>query len=133
MVDIFFFFPFQVLSVPFTKPTDKERDRGRESASACERLFGALGICAHHNTVSKHLVSVPTITLSRGGGKTEFIGPCSLLMVALDASTSDTHTHTHTPRTHAQITSAAVAGAMHKDTGLAHRPTDVALALHAIG
>ena len=125
MVDIFFFFPFQVLSVPFTKPTDKERDRGRESASACERLFGALGICAHHNTVSKHLVSVPTITLSRGGGKTEFIGPCSLLMVALDASTSDTHTHT-------QITSAAAAAAMHKDVGLAHRLTDVALALHAI-
>jgi hypothetical protein len=70
-------------------------------------------------------------------------------MVALDASTSDTHTHTHTHthtqthihtyththtlRTHAQITSAAAATAMHKDTGLAHRLTNVVLALHAIG
>jgi len=36
-------------------------------------------------------------------------------------------THTHT-----QITSAAAAAAMHKDIGLAHRLTDVALALHAI-
>ena len=54
-------------------------------------------------------------------------------MVALDASTSDTHTHTHTLRTHAQMTSAAAPAGMHKDTGLAHRLTDVALALHAIG
>jgi hypothetical protein len=43
-----------------------------------------------------------------------------------------THTHTHTLRTHAQITSVAAAAALHKDTGLAHRLTDVALALHAI-
>jgi hypothetical protein len=49
-------------------------------------------------------------------------------MVALDASTSDTHTL----RTHAQITTAAAAAAIHKNTGLAHRLTDVALALHAI-
>jgi hypothetical protein len=33
-------------------------------------------------------------------------------------------------RTHAKMTSAAAAAAMHKDAGLAHRPTDVALALH---
>ena len=52
------------------------------------------------------------------------LGPCSLLMVARE------HTHTLSLRTHAQMTSAA---AMHKDTGLAHRLTDVALALHAIG
>jgi hypothetical protein len=57
------------------------------------------------------------------------LGPCSLPMVALDTSTSDTHTHTL--RTQAQITSAAAAAAaaaMHKDTGLAHRLADVALA-----
>ena len=42
------------------------------------------------------------------------------------------HTHTYTLRTHAQMTRAAAAAAMHKDTGLAHRLTDVALALHAI-
>ena len=41
-------------------------------------------------------------------------------------------THTHTHITH-KITSAATSGAMYKDTGLAHRLTDVALALHAIG
>ncbi len=44
-----------------------------------------------------------------------------------------THTHTHTLRTHAQIKCVAAAAAMHKDTGLAHRLTDVAPALHAIG
>ena len=63
-VGLFFFFPFQVLSVLFTKPTDstrererererhRERGRGRESARACVRAaFGALGICARRNTV----------------------------------------------------------------------------------
>jgi hypothetical protein len=59
------------------------------------------------------------------------LGPCTLLMVRLDASTSDTRTQTL--RTHGQITSAAAAAAMHKDTGLAHTLTHVALALHAIG
>jgi uncharacterized OsmC-like protein len=39
--------------------------------------------------------------------------PCSLLLVALDACTNDTHTHTL--RTNAQITSAAEEAAMHKD------------------
>ena len=29
-VGLFFFFPFQVLSVLFTKPTDSTRDRERE-------------------------------------------------------------------------------------------------------
>jgi len=52
-------------------------------------------------------------------------------MIALDVSTSDTDKHTLS--TNAQITSAAAAADMHKDTGLAHRLTDVALALHAIG
>jgi hypothetical protein len=51
-------------------------------------------------------------------------------MVGLDAYTSDTQTQTL--RTHGQITSAAAAAAMHRDTGLAHTPTDVALALHAV-
>ena len=51
-VGFFFFSPFQVLSVLFTKPTD--------SPTNPERL-----------------------------------GSCPLLMVALDASTSDTQTHTH--------------------------------------
>jgi hypothetical protein len=59
------------------------------------------------------------------------LGPCSLLMIALDVSTSDTDKHTLS--TNAQITSAAAAADMHKDTGLAHRLTDVALALHAMG
>ena len=54
------------------------------------------------------------------------LGPCSLLIVAR------AHTHANT-RTHAQMTRVAAAAAMHKDTGLAHRLTDVALALHAIG
>ena len=54
------------------------------------------------------------------------LGPCSLLIVAR------THTHANT-RTHAQMTRVAAAAAMHKDTGLAHRLTDVALALRAIG
>jgi hypothetical protein len=62
-----------------------------------------------------------------GGNEREFIGPCSLLMV------ERAHTQTHALRTHAQMTRAAAAAAMHKDTGLAHRLTDVALALHAIG
>ena len=38
--------------------------------------FGALGICTHRNTVS-----------AQGGGvRDSLLGPCSLLMVALDAS-----------------------------------------------
>ena len=40
-VGLFFFFPFQVLSVLFTKPTDstreRERERKRESESESER------------------------------------------------------------------------------------------------
>ena len=55
------------------------------------------------------------------------LGPCSLLMVAR------AHTHTYTLRAHPQMTRAAAAAAMHMATGLAHRLTDVALALHAIG
>ena len=46
-------------------------------------VLRAFGICAHRNTVR-----------ARGVGVRESLwGPCSLLMVALDASTSDTHTH----------------------------------------
>jgi len=55
------------------------------------------------------------------------LDPCCLLMVARARA------HTHTLRTHAQMTRAAAAAAMHKDTGIAHRLTDVALALNAIG
>ncbi len=77
--------------------------------------FGALGISARHHTFRGVWVCEKSL-----------FGPYFLAMVALDASTSDTHTHT-------QITSAAAAAAMHKDVGLAHRLTDVALALHAIG
>jgi len=40
------------------------------------------------------------------------LGPCSLLMVA------SARTHTLSLRTHAQMTRAAAAAAMHKDTGL---------------
>ena len=38
-VGLFFFFPFQVLSVLFTKPTDstRERERERESERESER------------------------------------------------------------------------------------------------
>jgi hypothetical protein len=110
-VGFFFFSPFQVLSVLFTNPTDstrerkreregerdtgrhRERGRGRESACvrACVRAaFEALGNCAHRNTVH-----------ARGVGVRESVlGACSLLIVALDASTSDTHTHTHCALTH---------------------------------
>ncbi len=86
-------------------------------ARACARL-------------SEHLVSVPAATLSARegvGDEREFIG--SLLSTDCCAPT---HTHANT-RTHAQMTRVAAAAAMHKDTGLAHRLTDVALALHAIG
>jgi hypothetical protein len=69
-VGFFFYFPFLVLSVLVTKPTDstrerkrerkretrrhRERGRGRESAKprACVRAaLRALGICARRNTV----------------------------------------------------------------------------------
>ena len=86
-------------------------------ARACARL-------------SEHLVSVPAATLSvrKGVGMREsLLGPCSLLMVAR------AHTHTYTLRAHPQMTRAAAAAAMHMATGLAHRLTDVALALNAIG
>ena len=111
--------------------TIRERGRGRESARACVRAaFGALGndddpfIVLTETKIS----SVPAATLSarKGGGEREFIGPCSLLMVAR------AHSHTNTLRTHAQMTRAAAAATMHKDTSLAHRLTDVALALHAL-
>jgi hypothetical protein len=85
-------------------------------ASACARL-------------SVHLVSVPAGTLSgvqRGGDEREFLGP----LLSADGCA---RARTHTMRTLAQITSAAAAAAMHKESGLAHRLTDVALALHAIG
>ena len=36
-VGLFFFFPFQVLSVLFTKPTDSTRERERERESERER------------------------------------------------------------------------------------------------
>ena len=139
-VGFFFYFPFQVLYlVLFTKPTDstrekerarererereretgshRERGRRRESARACVcAAFGALGICARRNTVR-----------AKGGGdEREFIGP----LLSADGCE---RALTHSLRTHAQTTSAAAAAAMHKDTGLAHRRADVALALHARG
>ena len=61
-----------------------------------------------------------------GGDEREFIGP---LLSADGYVCARAHTHC----THAQMTSAAAAAAMHRDTGLAHRLKDVALALHAIG
>jgi len=79
---------------------------------------------------SEHLVSVPAATLSArkgGGDEREFIGPL------LSADGCARRAHTHTLRTHAQMTRAAAAAAMHKKTGIAHRLTDVALALNAIG
>ena len=36
-VGLFFFFPFQVLSVLFTKPTDSTRERERERERESER------------------------------------------------------------------------------------------------
>jgi membrane protein implicated in regulation of membrane protease activity len=36
-VGLFFFFPFQVLSVLFTKPTDSTREREKERESERER------------------------------------------------------------------------------------------------
>ena len=62
----FSFFSFQSLSVPFKRPTDstrwrerererqtgRQRVRGRSKESARVRaFFGALGLCAHRNTV----------------------------------------------------------------------------------
>ena len=130
-VGFFFYFPFQVLSVLFTKPTasTRERERKRETGrqggivrqAEAERVRARA--CAR---LSEHLVSVP----ARGVGMREsLLGPCSLLM----AVRAHTHTCSLSLRTHAQMTRAAAAAAMHKDTGLAPRLTDVALALHAIG
>ena len=96
----------------------REAEAERVRACACARL-------------SEHLVSVPAATLSarkQGGMRESLLGPCSLLMVARVR----TRAHTHTLRTHAQMTRAAAAATMHKDTSLAHRLTDVALALHAL-
>ena len=58
----------------------------------------------------------------------EFIGP----LLSADGCEL-AHARTYTLRTHAQMKRAAAAAAMHKDTGIAHRLTDVALALNAIG
>ena len=91
----------------------RERGRGRESARACVRAaFGALGICARKG----------------GGDEREFIGP---LLSADGCARAHTHMLSLSLRTHAQMTRAAAAAAMHKDTGLAPRLTDVALALNA--
>ena len=86
----------------------RERGRGRESARACVRAaFGALGICARRNTARA----------PRGAGIREsLLGTCSLLMVA--------RAHTHSACTRTDDT---------RGSSLAHRLTDVALALHAIG
>ena len=58
-------------------------------------------------------------------------------MVARDASASNTHTHTHTHTANTRTDNTRSSGVshdtMHEDTGLAHRLTNVALALHAIG
>ena len=73
--------------------------------------------------LSEHLISVPAATLSArkgGGDEREFIGA----LLSADGCVC-VRAHTHTLRTHAQMTRAAAAAAMHKDTGLAHRLTDV--------
>ena len=93
-VGFFVYFPFQVLSVLFTKPTASTRERERtretvrqggiESEAEAERVRARA--CAR---LSEHLVSVP----ARGVGMREsLLGPCSLLMVA--------HTLTNTPCAH---------------------------------
>jgi hypothetical protein len=98
---------------------DREAWRERQRQRECARVraaFGALGICARRNTVR-----------AKGGGdEREFIGP----LLSADGCA---RARTHTLCIHAQMTSAAAAAAMHKDTGLAHRLTDVPLALHARG
>ena len=97
-VGFFFYFPFQVPSALFTKPTDstrereRERQRERESGrlrhwqrqSECAhvraRCFGALGICARLNT-----------DRAQGAGdEREFIGP----LLSADGCA---HAHTRTP------------------------------------
>jgi len=97
-VGFFFYFPFQVPSALFTKPTDstrereRERQRERESGrlrhwqrqSECAhvraRYFGALGICARLNT-----------DRAQGAGdEREFIGP----LLSADGCA---HAHTRTP------------------------------------
>jgi hypothetical protein len=127
-------FPSPICALPEARRLDQrasesEAEADREAESARARLLD-------------HLVCVPAVPLSALGGgvggkkddkRESCLDPCSLLIVVLDSSTSDTNTHnthTHTLRAHKQITSAA---AMHKDNGLALRLIDVALALHAIG
>ena len=126
-VGFFFYFPFLVLSVLVTKPTDstrererererqretgrhRERGRGRESARACVRAaFGALGICARRNTVR-----------AQGGWGERVYWP---LLSADGCARALTHKHSAHPRTDDT-----------RGSSLAHRLTDVALALHAIG
>jgi hypothetical protein len=122
-VGFFFYVPFQVLSVLFTKATNStrererererqtgrhgERGRGRESARACARL-------------SEHLVSVPAETLSarRGVGMREsLLGPCSLLMVARARA----HTHTVHTRTDDKRGSGSRHAQRHRSRTQTHR------------
>ena len=102
-VGFFVYFPFQVLSVLFTKPTasTRERERKRETGrqGGIEREAEAERVraraCAR---LSEHLVSVPTATLParKGGVEREFIGP---LLSADSCALSLTHTNTAHTRT----------------------------------
>jgi|LauGreDrversion2_3_1035106.scaffolds.fasta_scaffold188408_1 hypothetical protein len=95
-VGFFFYFPFQVPSALFTKPTDstrereRERQRERESGRLRQRGRGKASARTCVRATSEHLVSVPasTLTAPKGLGMREsLLGPYSLLMVA--------RTHTH--------------------------------------
>jgi hypothetical protein len=56
--------------------------------------------CTLWVSVSFYPFSSPICALYLGVGvRQSLLGPCSLLMVALDASTSNTHTHTNTAHT----------------------------------
>jgi hypothetical protein len=130
-VGFLFSFPFQVLSVLLTKPTDSTREMERETGGHRERQRECGRVSARGFRSTWYLFPPASLFRARGGGgEREFIGP---LLSANGYAHTHTHTHTVTLRTHAQITGAAAAAAMHKDTGLTHRLTDVALALHAIG
>jgi hypothetical protein len=98
-VGFFFYFPFQVPSALFTKPTDstrereRERQRERESRRHRERGRGKASALACVRAASEHLVSVPASTLTAGkgvGDEREFIGP----LLSADGCA---HAHTRTP------------------------------------
>ena len=102
-VGFFFYFPFQVPSALFTKPTDstreRKRERKRETRRHRERGRGKASALACVRAASEHLVSVPASTLTAGkgvGDEREFIGP---LLSADSCALSLTHTNTAHTRT----------------------------------